>query len=387
MEHMFEALREAVGEIELPLSGAEIAELLSLRDRLDAKLCGAIEAFDRECEWQFDGATSLHAWLRDIGGRGRRDAGRLKATAQRLGAMPDVAQAWQRGSLSSGHVDAIVANVDRRVAGLFGQHQAELVLVLEQLSAIECETAMRTWRARADAVLDPEVEGEAERSMHLSSTLDGRFVGDLRLDAESGQLVRTAVELAETADVEGEPARTPAQRRADALVDVAKFFLDHHDRAVKRRNRPHVNVIVSEEQHARFVDGGPLSPAAASMTLCDCELHRLVMSADSEVLDYGRATRVMSPGQWASLAARDQGCRFPGCDRPPQFCDAHHVEWFSHGGHTRLDNLVLTCRRHHRLLHKGAWHATLEPDGTLAVKDPNGNKRTSRPPSAITSCV
>jgi hypothetical protein len=198
----------------------------------------------------------LAAWLRDRGGRGRRDAGRINAIAQKLGCMPDVGLAWQRGALSSGHLDAIVASVERRHLGLFAEHQADLVPAPEQLSTIECETAMRTWRARADAILDPNDNAEPRRSMHLSATIDGTLVGDLRLDADSGEILRTAIELAESPDGEGEPARTPAERRADALVDVAKLFLDCHGQPPKRRHRPHVNLIVDGER-ARYASGDP----------------------------------------------------------------------------------------------------------------------------------
>src|SRR5438094_3331770 len=133
---VFDVLGGGIDEIELPLSGDEIVALLRLRDRLDAKLTAALAEFDRDCQWELDGATSLGAWLRGAGGRGRRDAGRRRATAERLDAMPDGAAAWQNGALSSGHVDAIVANVDRRAVRLFAEHQAELVPVLAQLSAM-----------------------------------------------------------------------------------------------------------------------------------------------------------------------------------------------------------------------------------------------------------
>src|SRR5437016_3910457 len=253
---VFEALGAVVDEIEWPLCGAEIVGLLRLRDRLDAKLTAALAEFDSECRWELDGATSLAAWLRGVGGRGRRDASRLRATAERLDAMPDVAAAWQTGTLLSGHVDAIVANVDRRAVRLFAEHQAELV---------------------------------------------------------------------------PEPARTPAERRADALADVAKFFLDHHTHNPKRRHRPHVSVIIEldDDQHSRYESGTPMSTVAASMALCDCELHRLVMGAHSEVLDYGRATRVVSVGMWSSLAARllARGRALPARPPCPRTCGA--------GGSTR----------------------------------------------------
>src|SRR5437762_1957045 len=262
---MLGTLHEAIDQIELPLSGAELAELLAERDRLDALVVAGARALDDDCAWQDDGAVSLHGWLRDMGGRGRKDAGRIKNLAQRTRAMPEVADAWRSGSLSSGHVEAIVANVGSRTGALFAEQEAELLPTLSQLSVIECETAMRVWKAHADAIVEGPEPPEPERSLHLSPTLEGRYVGDMTLDAEGGQLVRTALEVAETKDLEGEPRRTPTERRADALVDICQEFLDHHTRPATPRNRPHVSVIVRLEDAesygpGQYLNGTPVDP-------------------------------------------------------------------------------------------------------------------------------
>src|SRR6266550_4327547 len=291
---MFEDLHAAIGQIDLPLSGAELAELLAERDRIDALVVAGARALDDDCAWQDDGAVSLHGWLRDIGGRGRKDAGRIKNLAQRLRSMPGVAEAWKNGALSSGHVEAIVANVRSRTSALFAEQEAELLPTLNQLSVIECETAMRVWKAHADAIVERPEPPEPERSFHLSPTLNDRFVGDLSLDTEGGELVCAAVEAAETKDLDGEPRRTPAERRADALVDICKEFLDHHTRPTTPRNRPHVTVIVNLEDaehygYGRYLDGFPADPVELSAMLCDSRLRRLIMNGGSQVLDLGKA--------------------------------------------------------------------------------------------------
>jgi hypothetical protein len=73
-------------------------------------------------------------------------------------------------------------------------------------------------------------------------------------------------------------------------------------------------------------------------------------------LEVGRATRVVSAAQRTTLAVRDGGCRFLGCDRPPPWCEAHHLRHWLHGGPTDLGNLVLLCRAHHRAVHEGHQH-------------------------------
>jgi HNH endonuclease len=81
--------------------------------------------------------------------------------------------------------------------------------------------------------------------------------------------------------------------------------------------------------------------------------------ARTQPLEVGRATRVVSAAQRTALAVRDGGCRWPGCERPPAWCEAHHRRHWLHGGPTDLGNLVLLCRAHHRAVHEG--HQRLHP--------------------------
>ncbi|WP_372470770.1 HNH endonuclease signature motif containing protein [Saccharothrix luteola] len=85
----------------------------------------------------------------------------------------------------------------------------------------------------------------------------------------------------------------------------------------------------------------------------------MVLGAGSEVLDLGRTKRTVSVAQRKALHARDRGCAFPGCGRPPKRCDAHHVEHWADGGDTDLDNMVLLCRTHHSLIHHSRWRITM----------------------------
>jgi hypothetical protein len=73
------------------------------------------------------------------------------------------------------------------------------------------------------------------------------------------------------------------------------------------------------------------------------------------VIDVGRATRAVSPAMRRALKARDQHCRFPGCDRPASWTAAHHIEFWKNGGKTRVEDLLSLCHYHHRLVHEGGW--------------------------------
>ena len=97
--------------------------------------------------------------------------------------------------------------------------------------------------------------------------------------------------------------------------------------------------------------------------------------APTQPLEVGRTIRVVSAGQRAALVVRDGGCVFPGCTRPPAWCDAHHLRHWLHGGPTDLANLALVCRAHHRAVHEGGWRLGRDPDGRLTVTPPHHDHR------------
>lgn len=127
--------------------------------------------------------------------------------------------------------------------------------LLAPLSVVQTAAAMRHWRLQAEALLDPAEAADPSRSLHCSRIMDGRRELRGHLDAEGGEILETALCLAASDDVEAEPQRCPSQRRADALVDLCRWFLDHHGRAVPRRHRPHVNLVVDLEELERRTGG------------------------------------------------------------------------------------------------------------------------------------
>ena len=96
--------------------------------------------------------------------------------------------------------------------------------------------------------------------------------------------------------------------------------------------------------------GGTLPAAALRRWACDTGIIPMVLGADSQILDYGRQTRVVSSGLRLYVVARDGGCVFPGCDRPPSWCECHHRIHVINGGPTKPENLDLLCVRHHHLV-------------------------------------
>jgi hypothetical protein len=83
----------------------------------------------------------------------------------------------------------------------------------------------------------------------------------------------------------------------------------------------------------------------------------------------------VTPAQRAALVVRDGGGVFPGCERPPAWCEAHHLVHWLHGGRTDLENLALVCRAHHRAVHEGGWRLGRDPDGRLTATPPHRHHR------------
>jgi hypothetical protein len=124
---VFEALAEAIDELEIPPYGEAIAEAIALRDRLDATIAEAVGSFDAGGGWQAEGATSMTAWLRHRGAQTGRDAARLARSARRLRRLPMTAAAYRGGELSGGQVSAILANISDTTVEIFADQEAELL--------------------------------------------------------------------------------------------------------------------------------------------------------------------------------------------------------------------------------------------------------------------
>jgi len=122
------------------------------------------------------------------------------------------------------------------------------------------------------------------------------------------------------------------------------------------------------------VSNGPgqflVSAKTAQRLACDCTIHRLVLDPAGLPLDVGRSTRTIPKQLRIALNQRDQGCCYPGCERPPGWTEAHHVVPWAHGGSTTLDNLILTCRRHHSMIHDTEHTITIKPGQKPVITKP-----------------
>ena len=159
-------------------------------------------------------------------------------------------------------------------------------------------------------------------------------------------------------------ARRP-KRRADALADIIRFYLDTNNKPGRHRRYPHVELSMGLDdlraiRAGTTPDGTVIDGPAAAALACGSVLRRVVM-IEGELLDYGRAVYEIPVALFFAVRARDKHCRWPGCYRKATFCQAHHVVHWWHGGTTDIGNLALFCSRHHHRLHKPAGTPSSSP--------------------------
>jgi len=354
-----------------------ISELIELEK---ARWLGEV---DRRALHERDGFVSTVSWLRSsfrISGGAAREALRV---ARGLEEMPRARRALHDGEVSLSAVRVLV-HAREADPDAFADAEAVLVQAARLHTVAELYRVASAWRER---VLHERFDLRHGRRLHASVTYAGMVRVDGDLDPEAGETLLSALAAVMDAEAKSsEPeSRTPAQRRADALEEICRSYLDRSDRPQVGGERPHLVVTVPYEVlsssggTAELDRVGAVGIAAARRLGCDASVTRIVLGPRSEPLDVGRKTPVVPAALRRAVIARDQTCRFPGCDRHHSWCDAHHVRHWADGGDTKVANLVLLCRRHHRTVHERGF--TIAMDGSQPVfRRPDGTPLEDRRP-------
>jgi hypothetical protein len=271
-------------------------------------------------------------------------------------------------------------------------------------------------------VADREAQLRSRRSLRKSAVVDGLRRVSLVLDPESDAIFSGAIDTAlsprfggprfvdpierERADRLVEDERTNEQLALDVLVHLVRLGVESDDGTILGSNKPSVRVTIALDDLMRGVDergrergalgvenarddtrdgtpddtpddtrnntrngrgigwldgsDEPVSAATARRFLCEQGALPVILGGANETLELGRSRRYFSAAQRIALAVRDGGCRWPGCDSPPSWSEAHHVDMFSEGGKTNVNDGILLCRRHHMILHNNGWHISRE---------------------------
>jgi hypothetical protein len=364
------------------LNSADFVEAWAAHERDGAHLALAARRLELSGEWAYDGSVSMASWLRHHCRMSNREANSLVHRGLFLERFEAIGKAASTGVLSAGQVGALQNSCRGPVEPVMDVQQADVVAIVAPLSVADTERAGQVWRQRAEALVDLPEPVEPDRQMRISHSADG-IVGTFVLDPAGAAQLTTAIRTATTRDGKDDPRSNP-RRNADALVDILAFFNANHDRRGTPRHRPHVEIIIEHDPLtsapiAWTNDHAHLGITTTDAFLCDCVIHR-VMRAGNVVLSYGRATHTVPRDLFRAVAIRDGGCRYPGCDRPIAWCDAHHVgHWWRDLGPTDYDNLALLCSRHHHHVHRHRLDLKLLPNGDLTDTQPDGTTHTTQP--------
>lgn len=332
-----------------------------------------------------DGAPSAQAWLRHRLRLSPTEAAAHVRTARALrDGLSETARACSRGEISAAQAAVVTRTVAELPPDPLLCRRAERDL-LEHATRFEPTVLARVSR-RLLAVVDPEAtdardgdalaraDERAARRMDLTLIPDGEGGSWLRgrLDPVGAAVVRGALDPLSgprPSAADGPDRRSPGRRRAESLVEVCRRVLAGGELPASGGVRPQVVVTVplatlrSGVGAATLDDGTVVSAAEARRLACDARIIPAVLGGAGEILDVGRARRLFTGALRRALALRDGGCAFPGCDRPASWCEAHHITGWAAGGATAIDNGVLLCGHHHRLVERGDWEVRIDPGG------------------------
>jgi hypothetical protein len=354
------------------------------RSALAAVQAGAVaEADARDLGKQTLAYGSTGDWLTHLGGLRKGEGRRVVARAHALTGPLDATRiAMAAGTVSPEQADVIVKAVDALPSGPAVRSRGEQTL-LDHAGSFDATDLTRTSRHlvhvvdpdATDRKLERQLDRE-ERASHLGRYLSivGDGAGGVRLkgrgSAEDGALL-TAALLPLTAP---SPAvddhdtglvhdpRDAGARMWDALVTVAQHALDT-DLPPDSHGAPARVMVTTTLRSLRegLADSAvqELSVSTTRRLACDAEIVPAVLGTRGEPLDVGRAKRLVTLAIWVALVLRDQHCAFPGCDRPPLMCHAHHILHWISGGETKLSNLALLCGHHHRTIHHSPWEVRI----------------------------
>ena len=370
-----------------------ITELVAHLDAGTFQLLQLICEFDIEEGWDGTGIRSCAHWLNWKCGMSMGSARERVRVARALPELPEISAAFCNGKVSYSKVRAMT-----RVAT--AKNEMALLQVALHGTASHVETQGRLYRKtkRIEALEEENLRhGHRELSWYIDD--DGYWVFKGRFTPEQGAMLQKALEAAgdqlfkEQQNVSGEVAGeidrnipldsiTPepvSQKRADELARVVEGFLASagHDQSGgdKYMVNIHTDIETLKEDgsgaEAEIEDRGHVPAETSRRLACDCSIVHWHENKQGDPLNIGRKTRSIPPAIRRALKRRDNGCCFPGCTCN-RFVDAHHIHHWADGGETCMDNLVLLCRTHHRLVHEAGYGVRYEAGKGAVFSLPGG---------------
>lgn len=353
--------------------GDTIERLHRQQARLEASVARATAAFDRSRTWTLDGAKSCAAWVSVRCRIPLSQARRVVRLGRALREMPLVEQAWLGGALAAAHASLLArarqSDLEREA---FERDEEMLVEQATSLRYDQWAQAVAYWRQLADedGCEDEAERRERNRRAHISPGLDGMVFLDAVLTPIGGAIVTETLRRIERemfdADraearqrlgrdpLSGELRRTAAQRRHDALVEMARRAASTPPGS--RRPEPLFTVLVGYETFAgrvcELANRTVVTPGSLVPWLSEAWVERVVFDSPDRVLNVGVRRRLFQGATRRAVEVRDRECFHETCDVPASECQADHIEPYGAGGLTTDDNGRPACPFHNRLRHQ-----------------------------------
>ncbi len=361
-----------------PTSDALIQRMDDVHARIAAshvELLALIAAAHEAEAWVGTGARDMAHFVSLRYGISWWKADRWITAAHALEGLPRVSRALGSGELSIDKVVELCRFATAQTeAGLLGWAQRVSSGAIRRRGDVE----LRRRRQEAEQV-------DRDRYLRYSFEDEGRrFRLEAELSAPEGAAVAGAIErLASQIPVmpgEEEPSYAEC-RRADALVTLCAGGGSADVDATVVVHAP-MEVLSSSDRSCELEGGGIAHAETVRRLLCGSRVLPVLEDGGRNAIAAGRASRDPSTFMMRQLRYRDAECRFPGCGSR-RFTQAHHITWWSQGGRTDLDNLVLVCSFHHKLVHEYGWSLARDPDDTVRWYRPDGTRHRAGPAPPI----
>lgn len=383
----FEALHDALGgvidvdpgEMSNGQVHRQLVELLRVRSMLDAVTLRFAEEWEARGLWAEDGSRAADARLSREVKISRSNARKTLRRAKALKSMPATAQALAAGTITIDHVDLLInANAQTRLRSIrFAEDERDLVHTCEEKSFFDADREIRNWCVTVDAILDDD---GPEPTWNDRAASWGRGINNdvhlkAILDPVGGAEVAEALERIERElyleDKRTGADRTNAQRRADAVVEMARCAMAMPANA--KKPRPLITVVMGDWMFRRLCElsnGSVVSPGSLAPYVSEADVEGVLF--DGPFYGVGVSSQRTFTGVVRKIVeVRDRHCQHPaGCDVPWSKCDVDHIIPHSEGGITRQEDGRLECRPQNRnpVLHsKGPSTVTVYDDDPIRM--------------------
>lgn len=348
--------------------GDTVVALHRQLDRLEAATARACAAFDARAGHEADGARTAAHWLASRCPLPVAVARRRVRLGRALRHLPHAEAAWLAGDIGAAHVALLADARTTATDAALARDEPLLVGHATELGFRPFARALAYWVQHADPDGTEQRAGRQRdrRRVHVSPTFDGAWVVDGVLDPIAGAIVdgelrRIADELfaADWAEARGRVGdavatahlcRTTAQRRADALVEMARRSAAAP--AGARPPAPLFTVLVGYETFAgrvcELADGTVVTPGSLVPWLDRAVVERVVFDGPSRVVDVGVRRRLFAGATRRAVEVRDRECYHPTCHLPAERCEIDHVRPYAAGGPTTQANGRPACGYHNR---------------------------------------